>query len=145
MLLPRVAWSCRHALSASGRQRFDAWFVAGVAAVNVVLNLVLIPPLGVVGAALATLVAEGLILAWGWREVTRALGPLALGPSALVAAGGVAAMTLALLPLRAAPLPLSLATGALVYAAAILALDRQLPGQLRALLGSRQSSVVGRQ
>jgi len=63
------------AYSAATRQIRLAAHVAGAAVANVVLNLLLIPPLGAFGAAAATALSYGLLLAlnlsplgWGWLD-----------------------------------------------------------------------------
>lgn len=137
-----VAGSCRNALIAGGRQQTDVRIVAAGAAVNVVLNLALIPLWGLIGAALATLAADGLILIWSWRVVAQWLGPLELRTTALVVLVAVALMIVVLLPLRAAPVVVSVPAGAAVYTLAVLLLDRQLPGQVRALLTGRDRNLV---
>lgn len=145
-----VAAGFRNVLIASGRQRTDARIVAAGAAINVALNLLLIPTLRLVGAALATVLAESVILLWGWRAVSRASAPLRLGGPILVALGASGLMALALVPLRALPLYLSLPTGGLVYVAGLLLLDRRLardawtlareaPRALRASLSGERS------
>jgi O-antigen/teichoic acid export membrane protein len=60
--LTAAAGVSRQALIAAGRQRIDLVVVACGAAVNVTLNLLLIPAFGFVGAATATVSAEGVVL-----------------------------------------------------------------------------------
>jgi O-antigen/teichoic acid export membrane protein len=66
-----LAWSipltaaggvCRQVLLASGHQRVDLVVVACGAVANVILNILLIPSFGLVGAATATVTAEGIVL-----------------------------------------------------------------------------------
>lgn len=136
VMLVVVGGACRHALLVLGRQRLDARNVAMGAALNIALNLALIPTLHAVGAALATTLAEAAILFWNRRAVAAALAPLDLGPTLRTALGAAAVMAGVLIPLRAAPLVVSLPVGVAVYALALLALDRQLPGQLRRVLAA---------
>ncbi len=51
-----------HALEAVGEQRQVMHITMRAAALNVISNLLLIPPLGMVGAAIATVLAEGAVL-----------------------------------------------------------------------------------
>ncbi|HEY3216760.1 MAG TPA: flippase [Candidatus Eisenbacteria bacterium] len=48
-------------LVAENLQRFSVWYVAVGAAANILLNLILIGPLGILGAACATLVSQALV------------------------------------------------------------------------------------
>ena len=113
------------------RTQFN-WVVTGVAAAaNVALNLVLIPPYGMMGAAVATIAAystmfAGMVwwsqriypVAYQWRRVATA----ATTGIALVAAGKVAGGGLAV------ALPL-----ALVYPLALIPLGFYLPAERRAI------------
>ena len=65
------------------------WAVGGGAAANVVLNVLLIPPMGAMGAAWATLSAEVAVLAALGAVYWRTLGTLPVGPTARAAAGAV--------------------------------------------------------
>lgn len=134
VMLVIVGGACRHALLASGRQGLDARNVVAGAVLNVVLNLVLIPTLQAVGAAIATTIAEAAVLFWNRQAVARAVAPLRLGPTLKVAFGAAAVMVLALMPLRAAPLFVSLPVGAVAYVLALVLLDRRLLGQVRQLV-----------
>nr|MBA3416106.1 flippase [Chloroflexia bacterium] len=136
VMLVVVGGACRHALLVLGRQRVDARNVAAGAALNIALNLVLIPTLHAAGAALATTIAEGAVLFWNRRAVMAAVAPLGLGPTLRSALGAAAVMAATLIPLRESPLVVSLPVGAAVYALALLVLDRQLPGQLRDMLAA---------
>lgn len=60
--LTAAAGVCRQLLLASGHQRVDLIVVACGAATNVILNILLIPAHGLIGAALATVSAEGIVL-----------------------------------------------------------------------------------
>jgi O-antigen/teichoic acid export membrane protein len=52
---------------AMGREKGYAWGAVGAAVINIVLNLLWIPRFGVLGAAWATIAAEGcLFLGLGW-------------------------------------------------------------------------------
>lgn len=52
-----LAGSVGHLLTMTGSQRLAAWIAGSGAAVNVLLNLLLIPVWGIVGAALATTIS----------------------------------------------------------------------------------------
>jgi O-antigen/teichoic acid export membrane protein len=83
--------------------------------VNVLLNLLLIPRLGLLAATLMTLLTEAILVGqylWMLRSVIARFdwGVVALRPLAAAAAMGGA-----ILPLRDLPLPLALAGGTLVY------------------------------
>ena len=103
---------------------------AGVVALNLALNLVLIPPYGPTGAAIAMLAATTAGAAAGLRQALGVLGPVSLvrlagGP----AVAGAAALGLALL----LPLPAMLATaaGLLVYGPVLVLIERRLaPGDV---------------
>ena len=66
-VLQILAWSAtlvvlrgtfRQALAATGNQRLDLYCAAGASLVNIALNFALIPLLGIIGAAIATLISE---------------------------------------------------------------------------------------
>lgn len=104
-------------LPAWDRQRAYAVAVAVGAAANFGLNLVLIPRYGIVGAAWATLIAEGLVLAGVLRPHLGAVGRISARP--LVEGAGLAAVGVAL-PVWAAgrlgwPLPALIAAAAVGY------------------------------
>jgi len=113
------------------RTQFN-WFVTGAAAgVNVVLNLLLIPPYGMMGAAVATIAAYTTMfvgMAWWaqriypvpyqWRRVLTAAGTgVALAAGGKLAGGGLGVA-----------LPL-----ALVYPLALLPLGFYLPAERKAI------------
>lgn len=125
------------ALVAAGRHRLYpvATFV-GVA-LNVGLNLWLIPAWSYQGAAVTTLVTEVVVVGLLWLILVRQPGlrPSRLAPAArAVPCGAVAALVGALLA-RLVPWPLAAAGTALVFLAAAEALGAAGPGGLRALAG----------
>lgn len=101
------------------RLALETAIIAGAAAGNVMLNLLLIPAHGIIGSALATVVAEAMILAagacvvaqWGWRPDLR---PLARPAIAAAAMGTV----LFLIP-AAVHVTVRTALGGLVYVVAL--------------------------
>ncbi len=83
--LPLLAWD---------RQTPYMWAVLSGAVVNVVLNVVLIPPFGILGAAGATLVAQvavGAVTSWQYRALTGTL-PFGSYGSLLLVAGASSAV-----------------------------------------------------
>lgn len=119
-----ISLAAHNVLVALGRPWIEVRVVGVAAVVNVVLNVALIPRYGVVGAGLATVVAEGGIVA----GTAVALGRLGVRPwrvdlaRPLVAGVVMGAALVALGPSR--PLPLGIGVGASVYALALLALNR---------------------
>jgi len=109
------------ALMSRGRERRILALTGQAAAVNLALNLALVPTLGIVGAAVATVVTEAIRMGLA----VAAARPLAFrGPAASryvrpLLASGVMAAALALLGPRHAPV--SVAVGALAYLAALWA------------------------
>jgi len=108
-----------HALIARDRQRPALWLNVAVLALNVSLNVVLVPRYGIEAAAWSFLGCEALSLAGSAWLVRRHLGfaprVTAAGP-ALVAGAAMAAVVW---PLREAPLWLSVPAGAATYAAVL--------------------------
>lgn len=114
-------WSLSNVLVASHRTRLQARIHGVAAAVNVALNLVLIPRLGIVGAAAATLAAEITIGVCGVVILRRmeALPSVRLFLPALTAAG---LMSVAVWMAGSLVVPARLALGGIVYVAALAAL-----------------------
>jgi O-antigen/teichoic acid export membrane protein len=89
----------RHSLNAAGRHRMDLLCAAAAVALNLILNLYLIPQFGIVGAAAATLASEllwfGMALYFFSRYVIQLkLTPILLRPViAASAVGGFLIMT----------------------------------------------------
>lgn len=65
-----------HLFLAFGNDRPYAWYLTGAAIMNVAVNLACIPLFGLMGAAVATLVANGLLVAFLWLGLERRLGSL---------------------------------------------------------------------
>lgn len=58
-------------VAASGRQRIGNYFIAGITFVNIIVNYMLIPVYGIAGAAITTVLTEGLLVisnAWIVRD-----------------------------------------------------------------------------
>ena len=65
-----------HLYLAFGDDRPYAWFLAAAAGANIVANLALIPLFGLVGAGMATLLANALLAGILWRAVNSRLATL---------------------------------------------------------------------
>jgi O-antigen/teichoic acid export membrane protein len=105
------------ALIALDAERVFARGVTYGAVINVLLNLALIPLIGVLGAALTTLVAEAVVLGYMWTALQRHVGKLHLHGDILwrcaLGAGGMAAVLL--LSRHAGFLWVRIAAGGAVY------------------------------
>lgn len=122
------------ALIAKARQAQALWLNVGALALNLSLNFILVPSLGIVAAAATTLAGEVLILGGSFLLMRRHFGffiHFRILPRALLAA---VAMGAALWPLRHGPaIPLT-ALGAAVYLAVLWAvggIDRDVLRRLR--------------
>jgi O-antigen/teichoic acid export membrane protein len=107
-----------YALLACGRQK--AYFISVLAGalVNVLCNLLLIPSLHSVGAAISTMCCEVVVLALLWAQA-RAVTSVDLRHVVTVGAEAAAVMVVALLLVRSAPLSVQVAVGATTYLAAL--------------------------
>lgn len=94
-----------------------------VTALNVALNLALIPPLGADGAALAMLVTEVVFLAAALRLAHRLVGPVPWARSLAGVLAGAAAMAIALVALHDRWL-LAGAVGTVAYGVVLLLVER---------------------
>jgi O-antigen/teichoic acid export membrane protein len=138
-----------NALPALGQQReFFKWSVV-VLVINLALNLVLIPPFGVIGAAVAVLLSELAVFAIIRWLYSRVGTPARVPPSPRVMAAA-AIMTLVVSPKflldGAPPLALAVAGGALGLLAYLLALAwlRALPETMTAQLPPRLARALSR-
>jgi O-antigen/teichoic acid export membrane protein len=104
------------------RMRIETWIMGSGVALNIGLNLILIPRYGLVGAAFATALAEGLILLLGFYAIYKINIVLDLRPvlRSLLAAGIMGTALLALGPGRG--LVLYIGVGFIVYVLALSAL-----------------------
>lgn len=118
------------------------WVMVLAAAVNLILDIVLIPRFGVVGAAMASLCASIVSVIHGWLAARRVMRlPIAPGDTAKVLAAA-AVMALFLWPFHGHGgvllLLIQVAGGALVYGVILLALDAMgLRNLLRQKLAQR--------
>jgi len=124
------------ALNAIDRQLTFTWAALGSMVVNILLNVVLIPPFGYVGASWATVLTELALFGFGWfltaRHLTRV--PLLSLSWRILLAGLV--MGAGLYPLQGVHGPmiaLAVLAGAVVYALALLLLGAADPEELRLL------------
>lgn len=108
---------------AIGDERHYAVGVGLAAGTNVVVNVALIPPLGMEGAALATIAAELVAIAYVGRRVALHLGSARLEGGRLARAAGATAVMVAVLVAAGGLGPFArVALGAAVFAAAAAAL-----------------------
>jgi O-antigen/teichoic acid export membrane protein len=128
----------RTLLIASGHERIDFRIMAVSAAINVILNLCLIYPLGLTGAALATVASECAVLVLGYLAICRYVHrlPLPWRPTrTLVCATG---LLLTLLLTRSLPLFFQVGAAGSVYLLCLVAVRLIHPAEVRALWrGSR--------
>jgi O-antigen/teichoic acid export membrane protein len=113
-----------------------------VVAVNVVLDLVLIPRFGAVGAAAASLAASVAGLIHGWLAARRVMRMPIAGRDVAKILAAAAAMALFLLPFHGSSgilvLLIQIGGGGLIYGAVLLALDAmKLRNLLRQKLAQR--------
>jgi len=88
--------------------------------VNVILNLVLIPPYGYLGAAAASTITEVALFGGGWWLLRRHLASLSIVGSIARVLASAAAMAIVVYLIRSWPLPVVIILGAGVYVAALL-------------------------
>lgn len=113
---------CRSIAVAGGKNRADLSVIAAAAAINVGLNLVLVPTTGVMGAAFATFVSEAFLFGLAARIAWSVAGrlPFAESLAGTLGAGLLLAVSLWLShPLHAA---LRVGLGTIVYVTALFAL-----------------------
>jgi O-antigen/teichoic acid export membrane protein len=122
--------------------RVSIAYNTGIALLSVVLALALIPPLQAQGAAISTLVAEGLLAVVGLVLASEAAGRPKLLPVFGPAALACAAMAAAMVPLEDR-LWLALPAGGVVYLAALGAFEaRRLGTDLAALRRARAAAAA---
>jgi O-antigen/teichoic acid export membrane protein len=121
------------------RQTQYNWIVAGAAAiVNIGLNLILIPPYGMIGAAVATLAAYVVLFVAMWLN-SRRVYPVPYQWRRVLSIAGTAAALTAIVWAVDAPLPLAIVL-VLAYPLVLAALGFYLPAErkrIRRLLPSR--------
>jgi O-antigen/teichoic acid export membrane protein len=103
-------------------------------AVNLIGLLVLVPPFGIAGAALAILVAETMLVIWFARELASTVGPPRCGKRLAIALAGTAVFSGALLALPPLSLLASVAIAVPLYAGSLMAFPAIRKGEGRALV-----------
>jgi O-antigen/teichoic acid export membrane protein len=120
-------------LNAINRQHMNAWATGLAAAINIVLNLILIPFYGYLAASTTTVLTEASLCVFGWWFVQRNHPELRLAVIRLswriLLAGAV--MGVALYPLRRYSIFISLPAGGLVYLVAIFLIRAIEPEEWR--------------
>lgn len=111
-----------YALIARDRQRDTLWLNVTALALNLALNVALVPEYGIDAAAATAVASELVILAGGLWLVRRHLGVVPAPGMALRAVAAAGAMTAVLWVCDAAPLAVLLALAAVTYPAALWAL-----------------------
>jgi O-antigen/teichoic acid export membrane protein len=121
----------RFILVAMGKQIYDTWSMAVGVAVNIVLDVALIPWLGFLGACLGTLCAQIVLVLTSFHFLRREHGsfPLPEGWWKIFAAGGL--MVTVVSRLGELTLLLTLPAGLLVYGLVLLALGAFEAAELR--------------
>lgn len=132
MLVAVASGSVDTVVLMSGRSWLSLGNTLAAVVVNVVLNLVLIPPYGIVGAAVAWTAAIVVRNVLPLLQIRRALGMSPFGPTAALVAGssfGLLAVVpgaLVLLGVGTSWVVLALAIGSVCYAAVLLLARRRL-------------------
>ena len=129
----------QYVLIAMNRQGRLAWAIGATALFNVAANLLVVPAIGIYGAALVTVLSEIVLLVPFLRWAGEALGPVALrpGPTSVrlaLAGAGLAVTTAGLSAAGLGGLP-ALAGGAIVYSGGLLALGVVSPSEQAMLRG----------
>ena len=120
-------------LNAINRQHLNAWATALAAAINIGLNLALIPLYGFLGASTATVVTEAALCTFGWWFVQRHRADLRLPVFGLVWRTLVAGLVMGvvLYPLSRFSIFLAAPAGVAAYALAIYLLRAVSPEEWR--------------
>jgi O-antigen/teichoic acid export membrane protein len=111
-----------YTLTAINRQLDFSRLALFTLAVNLVLNLVLIPPYGYLGAAAASTITEVALFAGGWWLLRRHLASLAVVGSIARVLASAAIMGIVVYLIRSWPLAVVIVLGAAVYVVALLGL-----------------------
>jgi O-antigen/teichoic acid export membrane protein len=111
-----------YTLTAINRQLDFTRLALFTLAVNLLLNLILIPPYGYLGAAAASTATEVALFTGGWWLLRRQRLSLAIGSGGARVLASVAIMGIVVYSIRTWPLVVVIALGAAVYVAALIAL-----------------------
>jgi len=109
-----------YTLTAINRQLDFTRLALVTLAVNVALNLALIPPYGYLGAAAASTITEVALFAGGWWLLRRHLASLSVVGSIAPVLASAAVMGIVIYLIRSWPLALVIIVGAAVYPVALL-------------------------
>ena len=106
-----------------GRSRAYTVAVGAGAGINLALNVVLIPTIGIAGASIATVAAQLAVAAVAWRAARPGVSLLRnLSFNRLIAATMIGGATIAVLRSAGTPAPVQVVAGGCLYAAAAAAL-----------------------
>ncbi len=142
--LALVSGNYRVTLLGYDRQHLELASALGGAGLNVVLNILLVPRFGRLGAAWSMVLSEAVILLLAYLFVQRTVAPIAIWPHLYrpLAAAAAAAAVLLLFPFGGVWLKGTLALG--VYGLGVPILQPRLVRDLHAMLVHRKSSdLVG--
>jgi O-antigen/teichoic acid export membrane protein len=120
-------------LNATNRQHLNAWATGLAAAINIVLNLILIPFYGYLAASTTTVITEASLCVFGWWFIQRNRPELrlpVLGLSWRILLAG-AVMGVVLYPLSRYSIAISLPAGGVAYLVAIYLLRAVDPEEWR--------------
>jgi O-antigen/teichoic acid export membrane protein len=125
----------------AGRERPYVRAMSFGAGANVLLNLALIPTLGIVGAALATVVAETIVLIAGFRQLRHIIDHFDVKRQSVVEAGAVTivAAAAALIARHELGFAAAVVSASAVYAGVISVCTLRNRGWLSAWLGNAPS------
>jgi O-antigen/teichoic acid export membrane protein len=131
-------------LNATNRQHLNAWATGLAAAINIVLNLILIPFYGYLAASTTTVVTEASLCVFGWWFIQRNRPEMRLPVAGLswriLLAGAV--MGVVLYPLSRFSIAVSLPAGAIVYLVAIYLIRAIDPEEWRLVRNGLLSRVL---
>lgn len=127
-----------YTLTAINRQLDFTRLALATLAVNVALNLLLIPPYSYLGAAAASTVTEVALFAGGWWLLRRHLVPLRFVGSIARVLATAAVMGIAVFLIRSWPLPVVVIVGAAVYVLSLVGVRAINVEEWSIIRGARQ-------
>ncbi|MBI4119596.1 MAG: flippase [Parcubacteria group bacterium] len=124
-----------NAIFAYDRQKIFIVSAAGGAVLNAVLDVILIPPYGIAGSAVATVIAQGFTNGWNWRKMRR-INNFKVLPQLKKVAAATALMGIftATLTALGAPILITVPLAIAVYAGTLIILKEPLLHEFRSLL-----------
>lgn len=116
-----------NAVFAYGRQQEFVKFMVAGAVTNVILDLILIPRYGGIGCAIATLVAEGIVVTLNWYRFN-AIAPFTVLPhlQRIIPAAAIMGIATFLLDRAGVPVLVTVGVGGLIYGGILYALREPL-------------------